>query len=249
VARRLLAEVVGAYALVAVAAGADVVARAHGHTMSPAARAVAPGIVVMALIHALSDVSGAHFNPAVTVSFALRRDLPGILVAPYVAAQLIGAASAAATWRWLEPASISAAVTTIHVSTSHAVATEALLTFFLVLVIVNTAVRPSVVGPQAAIAVGGTIALCGIVGGPLSGPSMNPARSLGAALVASDWANQWVYVVGPLLGAVAAVLLTWVLRPHHVPGEREAAQGEPEPAGAGTRHERARAYSSAARTP
>ncbi len=229
--RRLLAEAVGTFALVTVAVGVDVVARSHGATMSPAARVIAPGLVVMALIHALADVSGAHFNSAVTTGFALRRDFPWHLVPAYVGAQLLGAVLGAGVWRLIQPAAIDAGVTVVHGAPGRALGVEVLLTFLLVLVIVNTATRPSVVGPPAALAVGGTIALCGILGGPISGASMNPARSVGPALVAGAPADIWVYVLGPLAGAALSVGVTWGLRPHQDPSERKAAEGEGEPAG------------------
>jgi aquaporin Z len=116
----------------------------------------------------------------------------------------------------------------IHVAALKAVSVEAVLTLLLVLVILNTATRARVVGPNAAIAVGGTIALCGLIGGPLSGAAMNPARAFGPQLVSGHWSHAWIYLVGPCFGALAAVALTAMLHPVATKDEVDAAEGEPE---------------------
>src|SRR3954470_10999494 len=205
---RVLVEAFGTFSLTFVAAGGDVMGQVSGGEVTAMARAIAPGLLVMGMVYALGDRSGAHFNPAVTMAFALRRLFPGRLVVPYVAAQLAGAVAAAAVLSMLFGDAVSAGVTKPKLVTPEvAVVIEAILTVFLVTVILGTADRARIVGPNAAFAVGGTIALCGLIALPIEGASMNPARSTGPALVARELSDLWIYWVGPLLGAVAAALL------------------------------------------
>jgi aquaporin Z len=229
--RRLAAEVFGTFALVFVAVGADAMATVSGGAVSIAARAVAPALMVAALIYAIGDVSGAHLNPAVSLAFSLKRLFPAGRLVPYWAAQLVGAVGAAVVVRWLFGDAVRAGVTTPHVPDETAVALEAILTLLLVTVILGTADRHRIVGPDAALAVGATIALCGLIALPIDGASMNPARSFGPAVVAADFGNLWIYVLGPVLGACLAVLIMWFL--HGTRGSdgnaSEAAQGEPRP--------------------
>src|SRR4051794_5749841 len=202
---RMTVELLGAFALTFVAAGGDVMARVSGGEVTAMARAIAPGFLVMAVVYAWGDRSGAHLNPAVSVAFALRRLFPMRLVPAYVVAQLVGATAAALVLALLFGDSIDAGVTRPKLVTPWtAVALEALLTAILVTVILGTADRARVVGPNAAIAVGVTIALCGLIALPIEGASMNPARSTGPAVVAGDISTLWVYWVGPMLGAAIA---------------------------------------------
>lgn len=226
--RRLAAEAFGTFALVFVAAGADTFARVSGGEVSFAARAVAPALMVAALIWAIGDVSGAHFNPAVTLAFAAKRLFPVARVVPYWVAQLLGAVLAAGLLRALFGDAVEAGVSAPHVAAPTALAIEAILTLLLVTVILGTADRSNVVGPDAAMAVGATIALCGLIAGPIEGASMNPARSLGPALVAGDVGDVWIYVVGPMMGALAGALVTWLVhgRTEDDGQAREAAEGE-----------------------
>jgi aquaporin Z len=225
--RRLGAEAFGTFALVFVAAGADVMGTVSGGQVSVAARAVAPALMVVALIYAVGDVSGAHFNPAVTIAFALKGLFPVSWVVLYWVAQIAGSVAAAEVLRLLFGEAIRAGVTSPHVTAPTAVALEAILTLLLLTVILGTADRYRVVGPDAALAVGATIALCGLIALRIDGASMNPARSLGPALIAGDLGDAWIYVIGPFIGAGAAVTLTRFL---HGPTQRdgkaaEAAQG------------------------
>jgi aquaporin Z len=229
--RRLTAEVFGTFALVFVAAGGDVMAKVSHDEVTAAARAVAPALMVMALIYSVGDRSGAHFNPAVTLAFALKRLVPPAWLAPYWAAQLVGAIVAAWVVRGLFGEAIAAGVSAPKlVDARTALAVEAILTLLLASVILGTADRFRVVGPNAALAVGGTIALCGLIALPVEGASMNPARSFGPALVAGQLADLPVYVLGPVLGAIGAVLLTRFLHGEQAldHNAREAAQGEPQ---------------------
>jgi aquaporin Z len=187
--------------------------------------------MVAALIYAIGDVSGAHLNPAVSLAFTLKRLFPAGWLVPYWAAQLVGAVAAALVVRWLFGDAVRAGVSTPHVPAQTAVVLEAILTLLLVSVILGTADRHRIVGPDAALAVGATIALCGLIALPIDGASMNPARSFGPALVAADLGDLWIYVVGPVLGACVAVPIMWFL--HGAKGSdgtaTEAAQGEPRP--------------------
>jgi len=226
---RLAAEAIGTFALTFVAAGADATARLSADQVSPLARALAPGLLVMALIYAIGDRSGAHFNPAVTLAFAARRLFPPRWVVPYWLAQLLGAVIAGAVLVALFGSIAAAAgVSTPHVDAGVALVLEVLLTAILVTVILGTADRYQLIGPDAAIAVGATIALCGLVALPIEGASMNPARSLGPAIASGKLEDVWIYLVGPAVGALIAVAIARFLHGPPAPEGKagEAARGE-----------------------
>jgi aquaporin Z len=170
--RRLLAELLGTFALILVAAGGDVIATISGGAVSPAARAVAPALLVMAMIYTLGSKSGAHFNPAVTLAFTLRRDFPWSRVPGYWGAQMVGAVFAAFLLRLLFGLAGHLGATLSHYGTIEAIVMEVLLTFLLITVILGTATNHRLTGPNAAIAVGGFIALAGLFAAPISGASM-----------------------------------------------------------------------------
>jgi aquaporin Z len=223
--RRLFAELLGTFALTAVAAGGEVVnAVSHGE-VSAAARAVAPGLVVMAFIYTVGEVSGAHFNPAVTLAFAVRGVFPWRRVPAYWLAEFAGAISAAVLLRSLFGNVAELGVTRTHYGTGTGLMMEIVLTWLLVMVILGTACEKGLVGSNAALAVGATIALCGLFAAPISGASMNPARSLGPAIIAGATSGQWIYLVGPVAGALLAVGCTWVLHGFPSASEEEAARG------------------------
>jgi aquaporin Z len=213
--RRIFAELLGTFLLVLVAAGGGMVnARFGGHAITPAAQVVAPALLVMAVILFMGSVSGAHLNPAVSIAFALRGDFPWPRVPGYLAAQFAGAAAAPLVL-WAVVGRHGAAGLTLPgagISPVTALLWEALLTTGLASVILGTASGAQQLGPVAAIGVGSYIALAGLFGAPVSGASMNPARSLGPALVLGDWRDWWAYLAGPLIGAAAAVGIAWVLR-------------------------------------
>jgi aquaporin Z len=222
----------GTFALVLAAGGGDAAASLSGGAVTDTARAVAPALVVAAMIYAISDASGAHFNPAVSLAFALRREFPPGWLLPYWSAQLAGALLAAAVLGAEFGSATAAAVSGPRlVDARAAVGIEAVLTFLLVSVILGTADRARVVGTEAALAVGATIAACGLVAGPIEGASMNPARSLGPALVTGRLADAWIYLAGPILGACLAVGIARLLRGHRPatdPRTVEAVRGRPE---------------------
>ena len=164
------------------------------------------------MIYALGHVSGAHFNPAVSIGFAMGGHFPWSRVATYAIAQIGGALVGAASLRLTLGPSVGLGVTAPAAGDVQALGWEAILTFFLMLVITAVATDSRAVGEAAALAIGGTVALGALVGGPVSGASMNPARSIGPAIVSGDLAGLWIYVVGPILGAVVAATTYRYLR-------------------------------------
>ena len=213
--RRLFSELFGTFLLVLVAAGGPIVnARFGGHAISSSALVIAPGMMVLAIILFMGAVSGAHLNPAVTIAFMLRTDFPLRRVPMYIVAQLAGAVLATWTLTALVGSQGTAGLTLPGhgISTVGAMLWEIVLTTGLVSVILGTASGAQQIGPMAAIAVGSYIALAGLIGAPVSGASMNPARSLGPALVLGDWTAWWAYLAGPVIGGVIAVGFALVLR-------------------------------------
>jgi aquaporin Z len=162
----------------------------------------------------------------VTLAFALRRSFGWGLVPVYWLAQIAGGLLGAAVLRGLFGTVAHGGANQLHVTVGRGVVLEAVLTMILVFVVLNTATRHRVVGSEAALAVGATIALCGLLAEPLSGASMNPARSLGPVVVGGSWAHAWVYVVGPVAGAVAAVIVSFTVHPGTGPDEKAAAEGD-----------------------
>jgi len=226
---RLGAEALGTFALVFVAAGADTFSVISQGEVTPLARAVAPGLLVGAMIYAISDASGAHFNPVVTLAFALKRLVPPSWLPAYWGAQLVGALAAAALLRVLFGDAAAAGVSASHhgVGPVTTVVIEAVLTWLLLTVILGTADRARVVGSDAALAVGATIALCGLIALPIEGASMNPARSLGPAIVEGRLDGTWPYLLGPVCGAILALGSTRLVHGvHDSPASSEAARGD-----------------------
>lgn len=212
--RRLISEVFGTFLLVLVAAGAPMMAKAYPGTVTLAMAVTAPGMMVMAMIMFMGKVSGAHFNPVVSVCFALRRDFPWARVPGYVIAQFIGAVAAAFFLRAVIGISTvnGGSYPAAGASDMQAFWMEAVLTLGLLSVILGTASGAQNIGIIGAIGVGSYIALAGLWGAPISGASMNPMRTLGPNLVGGDVHSYWVYVAGPLLGGVCAVGIAYVLR-------------------------------------
>jgi aquaporin Z len=213
--RRLFSELLGTFFLVLVAVGGGMVnARFGGSAVPYGARVVAPALMVAAIILFMGAVSGAHLNPAVSVAFALRGDFPWKRVPAYIVAQFIGAALATLLLWALIGKQGSAGLTLPGpgISATTAMLWELVLTTGLVSVILGTASGAQQIGPLAAVGVGSYIALAGLWGAPVSGASMNPARSLGPALVLGDWTAWWAYLAGPVAGAVVAVGIAFVLR-------------------------------------
>jgi len=213
--RRLFSELLGTFLLVTVAVGGGLVnSRFGGDAVPGPARAVGPGLMVMAIILFMGAVSGAHLNPAVSAAFALRGDFPWRRVPLYVLAQLAGAVLATLVLVALIGKHGTAGLTLPGpgISTWTALAWEALLTTGLVSVVLGTASGAQQLGSVAAFGVGGYIVLAGLFGAPVSGASMNPARSLGPALVLGNWTSWWAYLLGPAIGALIAVGIAQILR-------------------------------------
>ena len=212
--KRLLSELVGTFFLVLVAAGAGMVMAQYPGTVTLQAAVVAPGLMVMAIIMFMGKVSGAHLNPGVSVAFALRGDFPWYRVPGYIVMQLIGAIAAAGLLELLtnQSASVGGSYPGPSTSALAAYGTEAVLTFGLVSVILGTASGAQNIGIIGAIGVGGYIALAGLWGAPLSGASMNSARTFGPDLVGGDLSDFWVYVAGPFPGVFIAVGIAYLLR-------------------------------------
>ena len=202
--RVALAEALGTFALVFAGCGA-VVVEAQTGALGHAGVALTFGLAVMAAIYAIGEVSGAHINPAVTVAFWASGRFPGSRVAPYVLAQVAGALAASVLLRVLFPDAATLGQTGPAGAALQSLGLEAVLTFLLMFVILGVAVGAKEVGLLAGVAIGGAVAFEAMMGGPVSGASMNPARSLGPALVALDLRSLGVYLVGPTVGALLAV--------------------------------------------
>jgi aquaporin Z len=225
---RLIIEFVGTFVLVTVAAGSGVINHyAGGGPISRTAAVIAPGAVVMAMIYAWGPLSGLHINPAVTAAFASRRVFPAGWVVPYWVAQFAGAICAALF--------LQAMFGGVSAGGNYPIAKpggdwrslvmETVLTAILVSVILNTATGGRSIGHNAALAVGSTVALLGLFASPISGASMNPARTLGPDIVGNDYTGWWIYILGPVIGAVIAVGIIGAVRGLPDKEEREAAQG------------------------
>jgi aquaporin Z len=212
--RRLFSELLGTFFLVLVAAGGGMMGQAFPNTITRSAAVTAPGLMVMAIILFMGKVSGAHLNPAVSLAFAARGDFPWRRVPGYIVVQLVGATLAALFLR--EVINVSATFGSNYPAAGYSAGSafwmEFILTLGLVSVILGTASGAQNIGVIGAFGVGGYIALAGLWGSPISGTSMNPARTFGPDLVGRDWTSYWVYVAGPVAGAALAVACGFVLR-------------------------------------
>ena len=212
-ARRAATESVATFALVFAGCGAIVADAEYGGVLGAVGVALAFGLVIMAMVHATGHLSGAHINPAVTVAFTLTRHFPAREAFAYIAAQVVGAVLGALMLLavWTEgPAELGATVP--HVGAGSAVVYELVMTALLMFVIMAVATDTRAAGAAAAIAIGGTIGLDALFGGPVTGASMNPARSFGPALVSGEWRDFWVYLVGPIAGAALGALSYQLVR-------------------------------------
>jgi aquaporin Z len=225
---RLIVEFVGTFILVTVAAGSGVINHyAGGNPISRSAAVIAPGAVVMAMIYALGPLSGLHINPAVTLAFTARRVFRAIWAIPYIFVQLAGAVCAALVLQLMYSHVASGGNYPIAKPGGEwrSLVMEVILTAILVTVILNTATGYRSIGHNAALAVGATVALLGLFASPISGASMNPARTLGPDIVSFDFTGWWIYIVGPLAGAAIAVMMIGLVRGVPAKAERESAEG------------------------
>jgi len=223
--RRLFVEAWGTFLLVFVAAGGGVISARTG--VAAGAVAIAPGIMVMVIIYTMGAVSGAHLNPAVTLAFALRRHFPWRRVPGYLLAQFVGGVAAALFLRAMfgTAGGLGATQPGVSFGAARALVMEILLSAGLVNVILGTASGARNIGTNGAIAVGGYIALAHLLAGPVSGPSMNPVRSLAPDLVRGNFVTTWIYLVGPFVGAAIGVGFEWIIKGRPTVAGTIAAQG------------------------
>jgi MIP family channel proteins len=217
-ARRCFAEAFATFALVFAGCGAIVLDSERDGSLGSTGIAAAFGLVIMAMIYATGHLSGAHINPAVTIAFSATRHFPLRDAAAYVPSQLAGAVAGALLLRVVwhgTPANLGATVPSV--GSGSALVYEGVMTAFLMFVMMAVATDTRAVGAAAAIAIGATVALDSLFGGGVTGASMNPARSFGPALVAGEWQQFWIYVAGPVLGALGGALAYAFAR-----GERDA---------------------------
>jgi aquaporin NIP len=209
--RALVAEAIGTFALVFAGCGAIMVDAKTGQ-LGHVGVAISFGLVIAFGIYAVGHISGAHFNPSVTFAFALSRHFPWSRAIAYWGAQLVGAIAAAAVLRGSLGNIADLGATLPSGSQGQSFLWELIMTFFLMFVIMAVATDTRAVGEAAAIAVGGTVLLDAMFGGPISGASMNPARSIGPALVSGNLHALWLYIVAPICGASLAALTYQFLR-------------------------------------
>lgn len=210
--RALLAEATGTFALVFAGTGAIIINAEAGGIVGHVGIGLTFGLVIMVMIYAVGHVSGAHFDPAVTLGFAIGRHFPWRVVPRYWAAQVGGGLIASLSLRAMFGDTARLGATMPLGSAGQSLVLEGVLTVMLMFVITSVATDVRAVGQAAAIAIGGTIGLAALFAGPISGASMNPARSLAPALVSNTWADQWIYVVGPMAGAAIGVTLYQLIR-------------------------------------
>jgi aquaporin Z len=225
---RLIIEFIGTFVLVTVAAGSGVINHyVGGGPISRTAAVIAPGAVVMAMIYALGPLSGLHINPAVTLAFTGRGVFKVAWVVPYLIVQFAGAICAALFLQAMYGHVASGGNYPIAKPGGdwRSLVMEIILTAILVTVILNTATGYRSIGHNAALAVGSTVALLGLFASPISGASMNPARTLGPDIVSLDFKGWWIYIIGPTIGAAIAVMLIGLVRGLPDKEEREAAEG------------------------
>lgn len=226
--KAILAEFLGTFALVFAGTGAVVSNSVSGGALGHVGVAFTFGLVIMAMIYATGHISGAHFNPAVTLAFALVRHFPAQRVIPYLATQICGAILGSMSVQFLIGNAGGLGVTHPSNGAGQGMLLEGLLTFILMFVIMAVATDTRAVGQAAAIAIGGTIGLEALFAGPITGASMNPARSFGPALVSGDYGDLWLYIVGPIVGAALGALVYQFLRS---PAEATGAAPEKTPIG------------------
>lgn len=206
--RKSISELIGTFALVFCGTGAIVIDNQTGGGVTHVGIAITFGLIVMAMIYALGEISGAHLNPAVSIAFTLARRLPVKALGFYIVSQIAGAFLASCTLRYLFPANELLGATLPAGSDLQSFIFEFLLTYFLMLVIINVATGPKEQGLFAGIAIGSVILLEAMFAGPICGASMNPARSLAPAIVSGHTRALWVYLIAPIAGAALAIP-TW----------------------------------------
>ncbi len=206
--KRLVAETVGTFSLIFCGTGAMTINEVTSGDVTHIGIAISWGLIVMAMIYAFGDISGAHFNPAVTLAFAYAKKFSWLEVPKYIIAQCIGAILASALLLFLFPNSefLGATLPAYDFPPYKAFILELLLTFFLMVVIINVSTGSKEIGVIAGIAIGGVVLLEAMFAGPMTKASMNPARSLGPALISGNLQHLWLYLTAPFIGAILAVI-------------------------------------------
>lgn len=203
--RKLVAEAIGTFALLFCGTGAIVINQETGGAVSHVGIAITFGFIVMAMIYTLGSISGAHLNPAVTIAFTLAGRFPLKDVLPYIVSQAVGAVAASGVLRLLFPANKMLGATLPAGTEMQSFVLEYLLTFFLMLVIINVATGSKEQGMFAGLAIGSTVLLEAMFAGPICGASMNPIRSLAPAIVSGHLQHLWIYIVATIFGAASAI--------------------------------------------
>jgi len=204
--KRFISEIIGTFALVFCGTGAMVINDFTGGTVTHVGVAITFGLIVMGMIYAFGDISGAHMNPAVTIGFAYAKKFPWKEVPAYVLAQLIGAFLASGILLYLFPESQTLGATVPGLSALKVFIFEIILSFFLMVVIINVSTGSKEIGVVAGIAIGSVVLLEAMFAGPITGASMNPARSIAPAVVSGNIAGLWIYILAPIIGCVLAVV-------------------------------------------
>jgi aquaporin NIP len=210
---KYLAELIGTFALVFCGTGAIVINQQTGGIVTHVGIAITFGLIVMAMIYALGDISGAHLNPAVTIAFTIAKRFDVRQTLPYIISQLIGAFLASFTLRFLFPSNDTLGVTLPSGTDMQSFLLEVILSFFLMLVIINVATGSKEQGMFAGLAIGFTVLLEAMFAGPVCGASMNPARSIAPAIVSGHLEDLWIYIAAPILGAGLAIPIYKILHP------------------------------------
>lgn len=208
---KYIAETLGTFALVFCGTGAIIINQHSGGVITHAGIAITFGLIVMAMIYALGDISGAHMNPAVTIAFFVAKRFKLKHVLPYIVSQLTGALLASLILHYMFPENRLLGATLPAGSAMQSFALEFILTFFLMLVIINVATGSKERGMFAGLAIGSTVLLEAMFAGPVSGAGMNPARSFSPALVSGHFENLWIYIIAPTIGALSAIPVFQIL--------------------------------------
>lgn len=210
--KKCMAELVGTFALVFCGTGAIIINETSGGAVTHAGIAITFGLIVLAMIYAFGDTSGAHINPAVSLAFWVAKKMPSKDLAPYILSQVFGACLASLTLKFLFPDNSLLGATLPAYSPEQTFVLEVILTFFLMLVIIQVATGSKAKGEMAGIAIGSVVLLEALFAGPISGASMNPARSLAPALLSGHLTHLWIYLIAPTLGAVIGIAVWKVIK-------------------------------------
>ncbi len=205
--KKYISEVIGTFSMLFCGTGAIVINQETNGSITHLGIAITFGLIVMAMIHSLGSISGAHFNPAVTIAFAVAKKFEVKEVLPYIISQLIGAVLASVTLRLLFPKNIHLGATMPSNTNFQAFILEFIITFILMFVILNVAHGSKEQGLFAGISIGATVLLLALFAGPICGASMNPARSFAPALISNHLEHLWLYIIAPILGAISSVFV------------------------------------------